>query len=99
MKSRNIILAYKEILANIIKHSQATKVVFKVYLEEKSFTIQIQDNGIGIDKITSTNGNGLKNIQKRMEMIHANMKIEKSAGVFYTFTLNLSEENYNTNEL
>jgi len=99
MKSRNIILAYKEILANIIKHSQATKVVFKAYLEDNLFTIQIQDNGIGIDKITETNGNGLKNIEKRMEMIHAKMKIEKSEGVFYTFTLNLNEERYNTNKL
>lgn len=99
MKSRNIILAYKEILANIIKHSQATKVIFKAYLEGNLFTIQIQDNGIGIDKITSTNGNGLKNIQKRMEMINAKMKIEKSAGVFYTFTLNLNDEHYNTEEL
>lgn len=99
VKSRNIILAYKEILANIIKHSHATKVVFKANLDNYLFTIQIQDNGIGIDKITATNGNGLKNIQKRMEMIHAEMNIEKLAGVFYTFTLNLKEELYNTDEL
>lgn len=96
IKSRNIILAYKEILANIIKHSQATKVVFKAYLEGDLFTIQIQDNGIGIDNTTSANGNGLKNIQKRMEMIHAEMKIEKVAGVFYTFIFDLKEERYNT---
>jgi signal transduction histidine kinase len=98
-KSRNIILAYKEILANIINHSQATKVVFKTYLDGHLFTIQIQDNGIGFDKISSTSGNGLKNIKKRMEMINAEMDIEKVAGVFYTFTLDLKEEFYNTEEL
>ncbi|AXG69308.1 signal transduction histidine-protein kinase/phosphatase UhpB [Kordia sp. SMS9] len=92
VRSRNIILAYKEILANIIKHSKATKVVFKAYLEEATFTIQIQDNGIGIDGITSSNGNGLKNIKKRMEMINANIDIKKSDGVCYTFTLQLEEE-------
>ncbi|WP_108113360.1 sensor histidine kinase [Kordia periserrulae] len=91
-KSRNIILAYKEILANIIKHSQATKVTFKAYLYENTFTIQIQDNGIGIEAAISDNGNGLKNIQKRMEMIDAEMSIEKSDGVCYTFVLDVEEE-------
>lgn len=99
IKSRNIILAFKEILANIIKHSQATKVVFKVHLEGTKFTIQIQDNGIGFDNHISANGNGLKNIQKRMEMINAEMHIEKLEGVFYTFILDLQEELTKTNEL
>jgi signal transduction histidine kinase len=99
VKSRNLILAFKEILSNIIKHSQATKVTFKVHLQDNKFTIQIQDNGIGIHDITSTNGNGLKNIKKRMEMINAEMYIEKSAGVFYTFILDLKEELTKTNEL
>jgi signal transduction histidine kinase len=91
-KSRNIILAYKEILANIIKHSHATKVTFKAYLYENTFTIQIQDNGIGIETAISDNGNGLKNIKKRMEMIDAKMNIEKSDGVCYTFVLDVEEE-------
>lgn len=99
VKSRNIILAFKEILSNILKHSQATKVTFKVHLQDNKFTIQIQDNGIGIEEMPSTNGNGLKNIKKRMEMINAEMHIEKSAGVCYTFILDLKEELTKTNEL
>jgi signal transduction histidine kinase len=91
-KSRNIILAYKEILANIIKHSQATTVTFKVYLEDHLFTIQIQDNGIGFNETKENYGNGLKNIEKRMEMINAEMKVKKEDGVFYIFTLDLKEE-------
>ncbi|WP_298507761.1 ATP-binding protein [uncultured Kordia sp.] len=98
IKSRNIILAFKEILANILKHSQATKVVFKVQLENTKFEIQIQDNGIGFNNNISTHGNGLKNIKKRMEMINAEMHIEKSEGVFYTFILDLQEELTNINE-
>lgn len=70
-----------------------------MHLQDNKFTIQIQDNGIGIHDITSTNGNGLKNIKKRMEMINAEMYIEKSAGVFYTFILDLKEELTKTNEL
>ncbi|WP_046758970.1 sensor histidine kinase [Kordia jejudonensis] len=92
VKSRNIILAYKEILANIIKHSQASTVTLKAYLEDHVFTIQIQDNGIGFDTITSSQGNGLENIKKRMEMIKADMHIKKEDGVFYIFTLDLKEE-------
>ncbi|WP_430410585.1 sensor histidine kinase [Kordia sp.] len=98
VKSRNIILAYKEILANIIKHSQANTVTLKAYLEDHLFTVQIQDNGIGFDEINSSQGNGLKNIKKRMEMIKANMQIKKEDGVFYTFTLDLKEELIDQNE-
>jgi signal transduction histidine kinase len=98
MKSRNIILAYKEILANIIKHSRANTVTLKAYLEDHLFTIQIQDNGVGFEEITSSQGNGLKNIKKRMEMIKADMKIKKEGGVFYSFTLNLKEELNNQNK-
>ena len=98
VKSRNIILAYKEILANIIKHSHANTVTLKAYLEDHSFTIQIQDNGVGFDKITSSQGNGLKNIKKRMEMINANMQVKKENGVFYIFRLDLKEELTNQNE-
>ncbi|WP_298419460.1 hypothetical protein [uncultured Kordia sp.] len=98
VKSRNIILAYKEILANIIKHSKANTVTLKAYLEDHLFTIQIQDNGIGFDEITSSQGNGLENIKKRMEMIKADMKIKKEDGVFYIFTLDLKEELNNQNK-
>ncbi|MFK7746942.1 MAG: sensor histidine kinase, partial [Kordia sp.] len=98
IKSRNMILAFKEILANIIKHSKATKVIFKVHLKDTKFTVQIQDNGIGIDTMNSSHGNGLKNIKKRMEMINAEMHIEKPEGVFYTFILDLQDELIKTNE-
>lgn len=98
VKSRNIILAYKEILANIIKHSQANTVTLKAYLEDHLFTIQIQDNGVGFEEITSSLGNGLKNIKKRMEMINADMQIKKEDGVFYIFTLDLKDELNNQNE-
>lgn len=92
VKSRNIILAYKEILGNILKHAHATKVVFKAYWEEPIFTIQIQDNGNSFDPSKTYNGNGLKNIQKRMETIHASMIINTSNGVTYTFAMNLKDE-------
>ncbi|MEM6686192.1 MAG: ATP-binding protein, partial [Bacteroidota bacterium] len=98
IKSRNIILAYKEILANILKHSQATKVLFRVYLENTTFTIQIQDNGVGIGAQVSDHGNGLKNIKKRMETIQANVHIENSEGVSYMFVLDLQDEFYKTNQ-
>ena len=66
---RNIFLAVKECLHNIVKHSQATQVYFIVKING-GIEITIHDNGRGIDwDRVRPFSNGLQNIQKRMAEI------------------------------
>jgi signal transduction histidine kinase len=66
---RNIFLAVKECLHNIVKHAGATQVYFSVELNEK-IQIVIHDNGKGIDwNNQRPYSNGLQNIRKRMTEI------------------------------
>jgi signal transduction histidine kinase len=88
-KRRNIFLALKETLNNALKHSGATKL--DIDIEANShIIIRIQDNGKGIDlqKLRQF-GNGLKNIQNRMNSIGGNFTIENKNGTLTTLTLPL----------
>ena len=66
---RNIFLAVKECLHNIVKHANASQVYFSVELNGK-IRIIIHDNGKGIDwNNQRPYSNGLQNIQKRLAEI------------------------------
>ncbi len=63
---RNLLLIVKEAANNIVKHSQATEVMFACTFEEQLLRVKIADNGHGMPAGKSVLGNGLKNIEKRV---------------------------------
>lgn len=86
-KRRNVFLCVKETLNNMLKHSGATAVSIKVELNH-SLKIQIADNGKGIDMENLRRfGNGLKNINRRMESIGGSFRIENNNGTVTTLEL------------
>ena len=84
---RNLFLCYKEALNNIYKHSIATDVYITFSLENNLLKLEISDNGIGINKEKTKQGNGLYNMQTRMQEISGNLKIpETEKGTLLLFT-------------
>lgn len=82
---RNLFLCLKEALNNIYKHSQATEVSIRFTLEKDSFQIHIVDNGIGISP--NPIGNGLQNMQDRLQTIGGTFKIidcEKGTSLLFS---------------
>ena len=77
---RNIFLSVKEILHNIVKHSQASGVDM-VIETENTLRIQIKDNGIGFNPSSIKQfSNGLYNIAKRMKEINGKSEIKSGEG-------------------
>ncbi|MFT3948526.1 MAG: 7TM diverse intracellular signaling domain-containing protein [Agriterribacter sp.] len=77
---RNIILAVKEALHNIVKHSQASMVRVNFSFDEV-FTISIKDNGIGFAADTATkHNNGLRNMKERLHSIGGLCEITSNEG-------------------
>jgi len=86
---RNIFLCVKESLHNIVKHSGATQVEIN-FLLNGSFRIEIHDNGNGIDlDHIKQFGNGLKNMQSRMDTIGGSFSVKNDQGTTCTFTVPL----------
>jgi signal transduction histidine kinase/ligand-binding sensor domain-containing protein len=88
--SRNLIMIYKELLNNVLRHSSATKVELHVTKNfEDEITITLSDDGKGFDPEQVTNGNGLNNINRRAEGIHAVIQIQSGKGAGSSITLKM----------
>ncbi len=62
---RDLLLIMKEIMTNVLKHANATEAHLKIKQRGPHLLFLVKDNGIGIDKNFTNNGNGMKNIQFR----------------------------------
>ncbi|MGC4101708.1 ligand-binding sensor domain-containing protein [Ferruginibacter sp.] len=79
-KRRNIFMAIKEFLNNSVKHSGAKTISFQLLQHANSFEMILKDDGRGIDKAMLNDlGNGLQNMQHRIEDIGGKASIESSA--------------------
>jgi signal transduction histidine kinase/ligand-binding sensor domain-containing protein len=90
----NLVLATREALQNIATHAGATEARIMLRLGEGELQIEISDNGRGFDPtVVSAAGNGLLNMQKRMEYIRGSLKIlsRPSGGTTVQFTLPRSQ--------
>lgn len=89
---RNIFLIYKEILTNIIKHSQASFVKINIIEENDTFKFSVEDNGVGFDIHRKNGGNGLRNLKYRTQQIDGNLQIssEEKKGTVITFIYNMA---------
>lgn len=76
---RNIYLVIKEALHNIVKHANATDVSINLRVVEHYLTVFIRDNGKGFNQ-PSAFGNGLKNMQHRIETIGGTFNISSDNG-------------------
>lgn len=72
--------AIREIVNNILKHSQATTIGIAVRATDSSLGVQISHNGIGITNETATElaqsqkGVGLKSIQSRVQLVNGTIQ-------------------------
>lgn len=79
LKSLTELVIYRiinELIANILKHAQATKAFIQLIYQKDSLVVTVEDNGIGIRKSKPEEGIGLRSIRLRAEYIHAQLKIE-----------------------
>jgi signal transduction histidine kinase len=80
----NVFLAFKEALHNIAKHSGAQEVSVALVTDASGFLIVVRDQGKGFDPTTVSTrprrGNGLKNMQQRMEKIGGRCELQSTSG-------------------
>lgn len=80
-KKRNLFLAFKEAINNIMKHAEPSLVVFECVMRNDEIFITIADNGKGFNSKNADNkGNGLRNFENRMKEISGSFEIESKVG-------------------
>lgn len=77
---RNVLLMFKEILNNVLRHADATRVT--IFLEETddNMYVCVVDNGKGFDRTAVTHGRGLKSLAARAEAIGGSITVESAPG-------------------
>lgn len=73
----NIYRIAQELLANAVKHSQASSILLQCSQSEENFFITIEDNGKGFEKDIekTTKSMGLRNLKNRVNYLKGKMEI------------------------
>jgi len=77
---RDIVLVYKEILSNIVRHAEAGKVEIRVGATAGRFQMVISDNGKGFDASLPQSGNGLSTMRRRAQQLGGTIDIRSAPG-------------------
>lgn len=74
-------LACKEALHNVIRHSGAKNVLVQVTTKDATLEVCIEDDGCGFDlDPSSSTGNGLRNMQRRLEALGGKFDLQSRPG-------------------
>jgi two-component system, NarL family, sensor histidine kinase LiaS len=68
----------QEALANVMRHSAATRVTVRLQEEEDTVTLAIRDNGQGFDPTVDTSGLGLRSMRQRIAALGGDLCIASS---------------------
>jgi signal transduction histidine kinase len=72
----------QELLNNVVKHANATRIVAQVIRQEDQITVTVEDNGKGFDaqSLDRFRTAGLRNIQSRVNYLHGQLDIQSIPG-------------------
>ncbi|MBD99643.1 MAG: hypothetical protein CMO34_07345 [Verrucomicrobia bacterium] len=68
----------QELVNNILKHANATKVHIQLFQNNSKLILIVEDNGHGFDESTSAEGHGLLNIRSRLSTVNGEVNFEPS---------------------
>ncbi|PKH49392.1 histidine kinase [Tenacibaculum sp. Bg11-29] len=79
----------QEVTTNIIKHANATKIVFLLRVTKSNVALKIEDNGVGF-KDSNIAGLGLKNITARTQLLNGIHKFKSIPDIKTSFLLKVN---------
>lgn len=79
-QKRNLVLMFKEILHNTVRHARPKKVDIILRGLDDRLEIQVTDNGCGFNQEQGTRGNGLVNLHRRADDLGGRCSIRSVEG-------------------
>lgn len=79
---QNLFLVYKELINNIIKHSQAAEVTIVYKQQKDGFMLSVKNDGVTVSDGPSGTGLGLRNIQMRAAVLKAKAIVKQEQDTF-----------------
>nr|WP_092142415.1 PAS domain-containing sensor histidine kinase [Cupriavidus sp. YR651] len=86
----------QEALSNVVRHADATTVHIQLVQSEHQLVMQVQDDGVGWDKIPSTSGPrkslGLLGIRERARLLGGSLTIDSTPGKGFCLIVQVPHE-------
>jgi signal transduction histidine kinase/ligand-binding sensor domain-containing protein len=77
----NFFLAFKEALANVVHHAQASEIWLRIGNDEREFWVTVEDNGKGMGTASASEGSdGLQNMSERLKNLGGRCEVGKAPG-------------------
>ncbi|MBK6643934.1 MAG: hypothetical protein IPG39_23255 [Bacteroidetes bacterium] len=92
---RHVLLIFKEVMHNSLKHANSTTTNLELVREEQLVRFRFKDNGTGFKMNGHNTGHGLNNVKRRANMINARIDIH-SEGDGTVAELDLLNDNLKT---
>jgi signal transduction histidine kinase len=86
-----LLMAVKEALNNALKHSSASEITVRLKFVDPILTVSVADNGGGFAENAQHGGEGMLNMQRRLQSVGGTAKIESapSQGTIVSFLVSL----------
>ncbi|MFA7445079.1 MAG: tetratricopeptide repeat protein [Flavobacteriaceae bacterium] len=88
---KELFLCVKEALNNVLKHSEATRVTLGFAYLNEVFSITVHDNGKGSESVRKHSGNGIKNMNSRMQNIGGTFTMSSKKGTKVVFEVKIAQ--------
>jgi signal transduction histidine kinase len=74
----NVYRIVQELVNNALKHAKCNEITVSCSQNKNLLLITVDDNGIGfkLSKLSSISGQGIKNLQNRVDLFHGNIQFE-----------------------
>ena len=81
-QATTIFRVFQEILTNVLRHAQATRLDVKMSKNAESFELEVKDNGRGITEAEKSNTRslGLLGMRERVQLIAGTIQIDGQPG-------------------
>ena len=76
-----------EALANVFRHSEATKITLSLIFYTDKIALEVADNGIGFAAHAARSGFGIETMRRRCEAVKANFEIDSAVGTGCTIRI------------
>jgi len=86
----------QELMTNTLKHAQAKKIDIQINYIENEISLMFEDNGIGFETTTVSEGIGFKNIKNRVSQLAGNIHIDslKNRGTIISIEIPTTKNNH-----
>jgi signal transduction histidine kinase len=86
---RDVLLIFKEVVNNAVRHSGCSRVDIDFYVQGARLILVVVDDGKGFDMSTQSEGQGLLSIKRRVDKLKGSLEIISGHGAGTTITVSI----------